>query len=148
MTYFRAFAFVIFGLGAVDSSQAQDGDRPPNHPASALDLTAYDAGAELTDLGSAATTERSSPVELCCDCPLWSVQAGAIILSRTSRSVVLLEDTLSGDAILNANDFSDPWGAGPDLSVRRWLASGNSLAVRFFAVDSLNSRTSLTTPVI
>jgi hypothetical protein len=136
MSSFRALALVIVAVGASMSLAQDEGTVGPG--AAAFDLTAYYAGAESTGLFTAeAASACGSAVGSCCDCPRWSIQAGAI-----------LQNTLTGDALLDVRDLSDPWGAGPDISIRRWLATGDSLDIRFFAVDSFHSQSRVTTPGI
>jgi hypothetical protein len=98
--------------------------------------------------GADTTDDCSGIAPTCCECPLWTLQAGAVILARTSRSAVLLQNTVTGDALLNTSDLATPWAAGPDISLRRWLADGDSVDIRFFAVDGWNSRANLSTSPI
>lgn len=84
----------------------------------------------------------------CCCPPLWTVQAGAIILSRSSRSALLLEDTITGEALLDASDFSSPWAAGVEFAIRRQLDDCRALEVRYFQVDGWESQETVTTSPI
>jgi hypothetical protein len=142
----RAVLLVI--VLAATAARADD-DPPLAAPAALVDFTWYYAGAAPADIPSVATSPASDGIaEAACDCsvcPLWTVQAGAVILARTSRSTSLIE-TITGAPLLNTRDLGTPWAAGPDIAVQRWLSSGSSLQFRFFDVDGWNSRASIATP--
>jgi len=143
----RAFLAVI--VLAAPCARADDYYAPPDASPPVLDLASYYTGDATESLTSARATSGSQTItdsiSSCCDGPLWSVQAGALILARTSRSTPLVE-SLAGDPLVTARSLGTPWAAGPDLSVRRWLDSGNSLQFRFFDVDGFNSRATVATP--
>lgn len=107
-----------------------------------------DANDGASDKTACTCTDCAGDIGCCCCCPLWSVQVGAVILGRGSRSTVLLEDTISGEPLANLNQLGDAWSGGPDIAVKRWLDCGRSIDVRFFAVNSLDSSTTLTTSPI
>jgi hypothetical protein len=140
-----ALALLVCATGLVRAECEQNvGAFMPDIRFTGFESTSRDSTLSVGD----ATSGCTGLAEACCDCPRWSVQAGAVILARTSRSAVLLENTTTGNALLNSRDFVVPWAAGPDVSVRRWLDSGDSLDIRFFAVDGWNSRTNLSTSPI
>jgi hypothetical protein len=113
-------------------------------------LASYGATASISDMGAASLIGDEAPCGDChCCCPpLWTAQAGAIILSRSSRSALLLEDTVTGDPLLDASDFSSPWAAGVEFAIRRQLDDCRALEVRFFEVDGLNADETVTTSPI
>jgi len=154
MRLFQIRVFLAIVIGAFLVARAQEGDSISGDPAPSLDFTSYYSGATAGDVQLVIAPTCSDSVSQsvctsdCCNCSLWTVQAGALILARTSRSAVIIENTITGAPVLNARDFGTPWGAGPDISVQRWLDNGNSLQIRFFDVDSWLGRTNVTTPGI
>lgn len=150
MPFFRVCAILI--LVACDARFARGDEVQPTleNPAPSPSFASYYAGAEAPDIPFMATAPGCQAFAEscgdCCACPLWTVQAGAVILARTSRSAVLVENAVTRDPLLNTRDFGTPWAAGPDISVQRWLDDGSSLQIRFFDVDGWNSRTAFATP--
>lgn len=154
MRLIRIGVFLAVVIGAATAINAYEGDPIADDPAPSLDFTSYYSGTTAGDVQSVIAPSCSEPIAEsvctcdCCNCSPWTVQAGALILARTSRSGVLIEDVITGAPVLNVRDFGTPWGAGPDISVQRLLDSGNSLQIRFFDVDSWLGRTTFTTPAI
>jgi hypothetical protein len=120
----------------------------------AAELATFGATASVTDAN--AWSSAGGPVggdcavceDDCCCPPLWTVQAGAIILSRSSRSALLLEDTVTGDPLLDASDFNSPWAVGVEFAIRRQLDDCRALEVRYFQVDGWESQETITTSPI
>jgi hypothetical protein len=94
-------------------------------------LAKAETAGDLVTIGGGevyAGTDAAS-YELCQPgwCPLWTIQAGAIILHRSDAS----DD--NPIAQLNGGDTpSFGWAGGPDISVARRLGSCNSLEMRYF----------------
>jgi hypothetical protein len=80
-----------------------------------------------------------------CYQPVWTVDAGAVILNRsTPKSEQIIRPVLgSGSAtISNGTDFGFDWSAGPDITITRRMDNGNSWQVRYFEVQDFTSNTS------
>jgi len=98
-------------------------------------LTTAAVSAETTDAWataggeSYAGPEPATPYDLCQPgwCPLWTIQAGAVILHRSDPS----DDSIL-TAIAGGDTPSFGWTGGPDVSIARRLGSGNSLELRYF----------------
>jgi len=110
-------------------------------------LTCAVAFAETTDAwveagGESYTgSEPATPYDLCQPgwCPLWTIHAGSVILHRSDPS---------DDGILSLIAGGDTpgfgWTGGPDVSIARRLASGNSLELRYFGALECEIDESLT----
>ncbi|MCI0359582.1 MAG: BBP7 family outer membrane beta-barrel protein [Planctomycetaceae bacterium] len=101
------------------------------------DTTDYFAEAATeTTIGPQQVPEVGPACEAAADlcesdwCPLWTVQAGAIVLHRSDP-----EDRTGILRSLNDGDVpSFEWAVGPEISIRRWLTCCDSLEVRYFGV--------------
>ena len=97
-----------------------------------LDTAASDRFADCGDFGCCDCL-----ADCCCDrCqPHWKFEAGTVILHRASpRSLVLLRNETTGEAIANAGNFKFPWRGGADISLAR-RGSYGEIEVRYFGVD-------------
>jgi len=178
MPIFRGPIFWAVAIAVAAAAQAEDGDPLMEPPAPFLESASYytasyydasnysssnysasnfgafsfvsDTTVDLPSVAAQPGCDAIADGTSCCgNGPLWTAQAGAVILSRTSRSAILVRDAVTGDPLINARDLGTPWAAGPDISVQRWFDSGSSLQFRFFDVDGLSSHTSFaTTPFI
>ena len=76
------------------------------------------------------------------DASLWTVKAGTVILQRARPQSRSIANTPTGVTILNADDYSFKWVAGPDISLVRQVSSVGSLEVRYFDIDGWQSSVS------
>jgi len=76
-----------------------------------------------------APPPQSECGDLCDDwCPLWTIRAGAVILTRSDP-----EDPTGMLAALNDGETPEfDWAVGPDISIIRHLGGCHSLEVRYF----------------
>lgn len=84
----------------------------------------------------------------CEECPdiLWMATADSLFLTRrTSGSTVLAENTANATQNLNAASLSFSTQPGWDLSLRRNLNTGDTVEIRFFAVDGMSAATTTAT---
>jgi hypothetical protein len=74
-----------------------------------------------------------------CDTPVWTVRADALALARTRPSDrVLYANPLQPQQQLDAADFHLGYEAGIDLSLKRLLACGYALELRYLKNDAWN----------
>jgi hypothetical protein len=109
----------------------------------------------FTDSVQTAQTEANNTAEVgecsCCGyCrPLWTVNAGTVILHRdTPRPSPIVLSTHTGATLLDASDFSFNWAAGADIEVVRRVVNYEAIDAidfRYFGVQSLNADTSIDT---
>lgn len=70
-----------------------------------------------------------------CGCydPIWSVTGGAVFMSRsTPGSQQIIHPVGSTATISNASDFNFDFSGGPEVTIDRKFADGNSLELRYF----------------
>jgi len=96
-----------------------------------LGVLASPAAAETEIADILAASDTGSCDELCDDnwCPLWTVQAGAVILNRSRPAI---SPIVAQFALFTGEELNFGWTAGPDVSVARRLANGDSLELRYF----------------
>jgi hypothetical protein len=113
----------------------------------------------LTDSAKAEPAEANSPAEVgdsdCCEwcqnrCrPLWTVNAGTVILHRdTPRPSPIILRVPAGATLLDASDFSFNWAAGADIEVVRRVDNYEAIDAidfRYFGVQSLEADSSIDT---
>ena len=93
-----------------------------------------DVAAELAASDVLSGDASQAPADLCADecCPLWTIQAGAVILHRSNPDeggdLLRLLDTIGVD------DFDFGWTAGLEVAALRRLQSGNSLELRYLGI--------------
>ncbi len=119
----------------------------------AADATSSAAGCGCANTcnGGCADCCRGTCFDNCCCCPpLWTVKAGIVYLDRAApRPAVLVEDTVTGDPIANAQNFNFNWNAGLDISAIRSLGDGtNAFELRYFGIDGWRATQNFTTSAI
>lgn len=91
----------------------------------------------------------------CCECcqnscqPLWTVNAGTVILHRdTPHPSPIILNSITRATLLDASDFSFNWAAGADIEVIRRVVNYEAIDAidfRYFGVQSLEADTSIDT---
>ncbi len=88
------------------------------------------------------------PINACYQ-PLWTVNAGTVILHReTPNPSPIIRNVITHAAILDANDFKFDWAAGPDIGVTRRIVNFDAIDAvdfRYFGVQNFEAATSLDT---
>ncbi|MCC7083780.1 MAG: BBP7 family outer membrane beta-barrel protein [Pirellulales bacterium] len=86
---------------------------------------------------------------LCCCQPLWTVKAGIVYLDRANpHPAGLVENTVTGATIANAQNFNFNWNVGVDVSAIRSLGGSKALEVRYFGIDGWRATQNFTTSPI
>ena len=71
---------------------------------------------------------------------MWTIRAGAVIMNRSTPAADPIVIPTAGPGVIsNGADFDLGWEAGPDVSITRRMASGNSWQVRYFRALDWNS---------
>jgi hypothetical protein len=100
---------------------------------SAANVESTDAvlSASAAEVASAEGTCNLS--DCCCCYPLWTIHAGAAILHRSSPAPLVIVQPLAGPGqVAGGQDYDFGWTGGPDVSIIRRLATGNSIEMRYF----------------
>lgn len=86
--------------------------------------------------------------DYCCR-PLWSINAGAIFLTRSApHHSPIIRDGGNATTLLNASALDFDWATGPDVQVTRRVdgtCAIDALSVRYFGVQSLVATASVDT---
>lgn len=86
--------------------------------------------------------------EECCE-PLWTVSAGAVILTRGApQSSPIARNFQNTSTLLDANEFKFNWAAGADISAVRRVVNVDAvdaIDVRYFGVQSWQASSSMDT---
>lgn len=99
------------------------------------DTIAYSADDWRSDSSTQAiSTNDSYGLGQYCSCgPLWTVNAGAIFLNRSSPSpATIVVPTAGPGQISGGEDFNLGWTSGPDFSIIRREAGGSGVELRYF----------------
>jgi hypothetical protein len=119
------------------------------------DATTLNSIAPTAGCGCATACDRCGCGNCCsnyCNCccqPLWTVKAGIVYLDRVNpRPAVLVEDTVTGDALALAQNYNFNWNAGLDISAIRALGGSNSFELRYFGIDGWQATQDFTTSPI
>ena len=82
----------------------------------------------------------------CCE-PLWTVNAGTVILTRNApQSSPILINSIPRTTLLDANAFKFNWAAGADIGIVRRINSSaaiDAMDFRYFGVQSWQADTSV-----
>lgn len=138
---------------ADDSEPAQSlSDNLPANDDSPTEGKQPDDGQVEYSQGAASCSESVNiDWQECCSecCPLWSVKAGTVILTRElPRATPLLQNTVNSATLLNANAFDFNWAAGLDMTLTREFGNGDGIDVRYFGVDGFSAQQTITTSPI
>lgn len=96
---------------------------------------------------SCPQSDCCSQCACCCCPPLWYVSAGTVILHRDrpdAGAITAADPSLT--PFSTGRDFDFGWNAGPDITLGRHLANGDSIEGRFFDDDGAEGTLSFRTP--
>lgn len=145
-----AVSAIAITLVAGSVSAQQVASRWFNQPASY-----FGAPEDVHDEAAQASTSSNCCGGDCCDggcwdecCePLWTVNAGAVILTRSApQSSPILINSIPRTTLLDANAFKFNWAAGADIGITRRIngsAAIDALDFRYFGVQSWLADTSV-----
>ncbi|MEX2113091.1 MAG: hypothetical protein WD845_07885 [Pirellulales bacterium] len=155
----RAGRVLVLIAAMVGLARSAIAENPPSdwteHPVSYFAMEG--SPGDDVDTTAVAIEEDCCPSCNSCQCrcwdhccrPLWTVNAGAIFLTRsTPHRSPILEDSTTDTTLLNSNDFNFNWATGADVQVTRRVdrtCALDGLDVRYFGVQSWQANTSLDT---
>ena len=134
MSRFCCISWVLIVLAAAGMALAEQALGPA--------LTSYSLGEDVVqeELAKAVCCDRrcSACCRPCCCRPMWTVEAGMVLLERTRDNDRALMTDWSGAVLMDASDFDTDLKVGPMVRLIRHRPCGPDLELSFFTIGQFS----------